>query len=72
MHARPPIELSLRRSGQEVVLEIRDRALLRPRRQRPDEADEHGRGLNIVEAVSDAWGSRPWPGGKIVWSSHSW
>ena len=72
IHARPPIALRLSVNGPEVVLEIQDRTLLRPRRRRPDDADEHGRGLNILEAVSSSWGIRSVPGGKAVWASFRW
>jgi hypothetical protein len=41
----------------------------RPPDKRPAGGDsETGRGLNIVEQLSDAWGSEPLPGGgKTVW-----
>ncbi|MGW0564402.1 ATP-binding protein [Streptomyces sp. NPDC003016] len=32
-----------------------------------DELDEGGRGLLLVEAVTDRWGTVPLPGGKTVW-----
>lgn len=67
VHARPPIDLRVRRIGPHVVLEVRDRAGLRPRRRRPDDSDEHGRGLNIVEALSESWGTRTSESGKTVW-----
>ncbi|MFI8104804.1 ATP-binding protein [Streptomyces sp. NPDC086023] len=43
-----------------------------PRPARPlvpyDEAvAEHGRGLRLVDAVTDRWGSEPGPTGKTVW-----
>ncbi|MBA2954814.1 SpoIIE family protein phosphatase [Nocardioides sp. MAH-18] len=67
VHARPPIDLRIRRTHHEVVLEVHDRALLRPRRRRPDDDDEHGRGLNIVEALTTDWGTRSSESGKTVW-----
>jgi len=67
VHARPPIDLRIRRANHEVVLEVQDRALLRPRRRRPDDDDEHGRGLNIVEVLADDWGTRSSESGKTVW-----
>ena len=67
IHARPPIDVALRLRGREVVLEVQDRALLRPRRRRPDDDDEHGRGLNIVEVLADSWGTRASESGKTVW-----
>lgn len=67
VHARPPIDLRIRRTHHEVVLEVHDRALLRPRRRRPDDDDEHGRGLNIVEVLTTDWGTRSSESGKTVW-----
>jgi anti-sigma regulatory factor (Ser/Thr protein kinase) len=29
--------------------------------------DEHGRGLLLVEAMAEEWGSYPVPDGKVVW-----
>ncbi|GAB6987093.1 SpoIIE family protein phosphatase [Nocardioides pyridinolyticus] len=67
VHARPPIDLHLRHSANEVVLEVQDRAVLRPRRRRPDDDDEHGRGLNIIEVLATDWGTRSSESGKTVW-----
>lgn len=67
VHARPPIDLRLRHTAHEVVLEVQDRAVLRPRRRRPDDDDEHGRGLNIVEVLATDWGTRSSESGKTVW-----
>lgn len=67
VHARPPIDLRLRHAAHEIVLEVQDRAVLRPRRRRPDDDDEHGRGLNIVEVLATDWGTRSSESGKTVW-----
>ncbi len=67
LHARPPIDLRLRATGDRLLLEVQDRDLLRPRRRRPHDDDEHGRGLNIVEAISEEWGTHRTPTGKTVW-----
>lgn len=40
--------------------------LRRPGRQ-PRASDENGRGLLLVEALADSWGSYPVAGGKVVW-----
>jgi anti-sigma regulatory factor (Ser/Thr protein kinase) len=69
VHARPPVDLRLRAFADRVVLEVQDQDLLRPRRRRPDDDDEHGRGLNIVEALSQEWGTRRTGAGKTVWCS---
>jgi len=73
VHGGSPVELRLERTGSRVVVEVRDDAagdLPRPRRPRDD--DEHGRGLHIVEALSDEWGIRGTDRGKCVWSARAW
>jgi PAS domain S-box-containing protein len=67
LHGRPPVELRLRLEGADVLIEVRDRAGYQPRKQRPDEYDEHGRGLQIVSALAARWGTRPTEHGKAVW-----
>jgi PAS domain S-box-containing protein len=69
VHGRPPIDLRLRRTGSELVVEIRDRAVYRPRRRRAKDDDESGRGLQIVSVLADRWGSRANSTGKSVWFS---
>ena len=71
LHGRPPVDLRLRRSGTEVVLEVQDRAALRPRRRLADEDDEHGRGMLIVSTLADAWGTRSIGTGKSVWCTRT-
>jgi signal transduction histidine kinase/serine phosphatase RsbU (regulator of sigma subunit)/anti-sigma regulatory factor (Ser/Thr protein kinase) len=68
-HARGPYELRLRHVAREVVVEVGDATALRPRRRRVDGEAESGRGLTIVEAVADRWGSRSTAGGKVVWAA---
>ena len=71
VHGRPPIDLRLRRTGTELVVEVRDRAVYRPRRRRARDDDESGRGLQIVSILADRWGSRSTGTGKSVWFSVS-
>ena len=67
LHGRPPVDLRLRIEGADVLIEVRDRATYQPRKLRPDETDEHGRGLQIVAALAARWGTRPTENGKAVW-----
>ncbi|GAB2865072.1 SpoIIE family protein phosphatase [Nocardioides pacificus] len=67
LHAASPVELRLRADDDEVLIEVLDNASYEPRKQRPDADDEHGRGLQIVAAVCDRWGTRPTDDGKVVW-----
>jgi DNA-binding response OmpR family regulator/anti-sigma regulatory factor (Ser/Thr protein kinase) len=67
VHGRGPIELRLRTTSDSVTLDVRDRADVMPRRRRPAQDDEHGRGLQLVSLLADRWGTRPLPVGKSVW-----
>jgi signal transduction histidine kinase/DNA-binding response OmpR family regulator/serine phosphatase RsbU (regulator of sigma subunit) len=67
VHGRPPVELRVRRSRAHLVLEVEDHASYLPRRMRPTEHDEHGRGLQLVALLADRWGTRPTHDGKVVW-----
>jgi anti-sigma regulatory factor (Ser/Thr protein kinase) len=75
-HGRPPVELRMRIEGADVQVEVRDRATYQPRKLRPDDDDEHGRGLQIVAALATRWGTRPTEHGKSVWcvlsADHDW
>jgi anti-sigma regulatory factor (Ser/Thr protein kinase) len=71
LHGRPPVDLRLRRSGTEVVLEVQDRAAVRPRRRLAHEDDEHGRGMLIVSTLADSWGTRSIGTGKSVWCTRT-
>lgn len=66
-HGLGPIELRLRRSERELTVEVTDRAPVAPNRRQADEDDESGRGLLLVEALTDQWGTRPTDDGKSVW-----
>jgi anti-sigma regulatory factor (Ser/Thr protein kinase) len=59
MHGRAPIDLRLRRTGSEIVFEVQDRAVYRPRRRRAADDDEHGRGLHIVSVLVAGCTSSP-------------
>jgi anti-sigma regulatory factor (Ser/Thr protein kinase) len=67
VHGRPPIELRLRQTSTHVVIEVHDCASFLPRKLRPTPDDEHGRGLQLVNLLSDRRGSRPTGHGKSVW-----
>ncbi|MFL6132071.1 MAG: SpoIIE family protein phosphatase [Nocardioidaceae bacterium] len=72
VHGRPPLDLRARIEGHDVFIEVRDEAIYQPRKLRPEDTDEHGRGLQIVAALSDRWGTRPTERGKAVWCVLSW
>ncbi|MGA8845443.1 MAG: SpoIIE family protein phosphatase [Nocardioides sp.] len=72
LYASPPLSLRVACADQSVLVEVVDRTSLRPRRQRPTDDDEHGRGLNIVAAVTSSWGTRRAGAGKAVWCTFTW
>ncbi|MEU6573618.1 ATP-binding protein [Streptomyces sp. NPDC046805] len=50
-------------------IEVRDLSRQTPTRKSPDADDPTGRGLLIVDALSDGWGVEPCVrGGKTVWT----
>ena len=65
-HAHTDFELAIHSRGQ-IRIEVRDTGNGRPRVLSPTPQERSGRGLRIVEALSDAWGIVPSPKGKTVW-----
>ena len=63
-----PIELSLRRTGTSLIIEVRDPNPDPPAVQLAGPLDEDGRGLVIVDVLSARWGhAADEHGGKVVW-----
>lgn len=67
LHGKAPVELRLRATATDLVLQALDGATSLPQRMRPTADDEHGRGLQIVALLAARWGTRPTPSGKSVW-----
>jgi len=65
-HARTDFELVID-SDPQVRVEVRDGGGGRPSRLAPSPQDPSGRGLGIVEALSESWGIAPERSGKTVW-----
>ena len=65
-HARSDFELAIHSEGQ-IRVEVRDTNRGRPVLRFPAPEDPSGRGLHIVEAMSDTWGIIPSRNGKTVW-----
>lgn len=61
--------LEVERSDASAVIRVQDKGGAGlPVVKRPTEQDTSGRGLEILEAISDRWGLRPAPGGGTeVW-----
>jgi anti-sigma regulatory factor (Ser/Thr protein kinase) len=66
-HANGPARLRLLRS-RTLICEVSDRSLTTPRIRHPRETDEGGRGLQLVAALSQRWGTRYTPEGKCIWT----
>jgi serine phosphatase RsbU (regulator of sigma subunit)/PAS domain-containing protein len=69
-HARGPYRLRLLRS-QSLVCEVFDGSLTTPRPRRASWTDEGGRGLQLVAALCDRWGTRNVSTGKVIWTEQS-
>lgn len=72
-HARPlpsgQIQVTWICKGDEVEVAVSDGgAMTEPRRSRPTLSSLGGRGLGIVEALSECWGVRHEDGGTTVWA----
>jgi len=69
VHGAPPVTMRLCRTSTQLIVEVVDGGVLLPRRRRPGQDNEHGRGLQVVASLSQQWGARPLEAGKCVWCS---
>jgi PAS domain S-box-containing protein len=69
LHGQPPFHLDVTKHGDVLLVTVTDTAPAGPRRLRATPDDEHGRGLQLVDALSSSWGTRPTPNGKTVWAT---
>lgn len=71
LHARTDLVVAVSAGPGEVRVEVADGSAVSPRRRRPTPAGTTGRGLRLVEVLSDRWGvdadDRVAPGGKVSW-----
>jgi hypothetical protein len=70
LHARTPLELTVRLSGADLYLAVRDgdpRLLASPGAGVAEDSG-YGRGLLIVDGMADGWGCAPTGEGKVVWA----
>lgn len=67
LHSRSPIEVSVVLSEEALRVEVCDESPLLPVRRTYSEESTTGRGLLLIEALSDRWGTESRPGGKVVW-----
>ena len=70
LHSLPTVQLWLSTDNEHMLVEVWDPDERMPVCQHPDPDAEHGRGLFLVEALSEDWGTYRPAGspGKIVWA----
>jgi anti-sigma regulatory factor (Ser/Thr protein kinase) len=69
-HAQTPFTLTLSRTHGSVVIDIQDGSNSVPVKSTPDAMETSGRGLILVESLSQDWGSNTSSQGlKSVWAS---
>ena len=66
-HGRPPYTLVVSVSDTEVEVGVEDAEDAVPTRRGEDQLAEGGRGLVLVDALAEAWGTRPRRPGKTTW-----
>ncbi|MYS95083.1 MULTISPECIES: SpoIIE family protein phosphatase [Streptomyces] len=69
-HATGPIRLRLIRE-RALVCEVFDSGATAPHLRHPRTTDEGGRGLLLVSQLTQRWGTRFVPDGKIIWAEQS-
>jgi anti-sigma regulatory factor (Ser/Thr protein kinase) len=71
VHAQTAVELELLQEigDKRVRIVVTDEGGGRPNPRAPSNLEAHGRGLQIVEALSDQWGIEYLPNSKSVWFS---
>jgi anti-sigma regulatory factor (Ser/Thr protein kinase) len=68
-HARSDFELAIHRSRRVIRVEVSDHGQGRPVLRSLTPREQSGRGLQIVQKLSEDWGISPSPNGKLVWFS---
>ncbi|UZJ33754.1 ATP-binding protein [Streptomyces endophytica] len=68
-HAGPgAVTVTARCDGNAIRVEVSDSTRDLPRPRSPSQDDEHGRGLSIVAALADRYGTEPTASGKRCWA----
>ncbi len=66
-HVGAPMELRVSRQQASLRIEVVDPSTKPPVIRHPDPADDHGRGMLLVDSLASAWGVMVRPDGKTVW-----
>ncbi len=76
LHAGTVITVAVRREGTGVRVEVGDGSGVQPVQRRRSATATTGRGVQLLESVSDGWGSTAVGVGKLVWfrvvSAQTW
>ncbi|NUS12873.1 MAG: SpoIIE family protein phosphatase [Streptomyces sp.] len=67
-HGSRPVRLRLIKDDSSLFCEVSDGSSTAPHLRRARVLDEGGRGLMLVARLTDRWGTRQTPGGKIIWT----
>lgn len=67
-YAHTPVTVWMARRPDRIVLSVEDASPEPATVRAPSELDEGGRGLQLVDALSDDWGEREVDNGKMVWA----
>src|SRR3954453_6318382 len=71
LHGGPPIVLAIECDGEGLTVRVRDGATDLPVPRKASDDDEGGRGLSLVDLLTDTWGVEPvaddYGSGKQVW-----
>ncbi|MDT0305532.1 SpoIIE family protein phosphatase [Streptomyces sp. DSM 44917] len=69
-HASGPVHLRMLRS-RTLICEVADASLTTPHIRHPSAMEESGRGLQLVAAMAERWGTRYTGDGKVIWTEQS-
>jgi anti-sigma regulatory factor (Ser/Thr protein kinase) len=69
-HGRAPISVRLLRD-RALICEVTDASTTSPHLRYAASTDEGGRGLFLVAQLSERWGTRYTPDGKVIWAEQS-
>jgi len=68
VHGAPPVTLRLTcEAGPVLRVEVSDASPQRPRLRHPGAEETNGRGMELVDLLSQDWGVSPRGGGKVIW-----
>jgi anti-anti-sigma factor len=67
LHAGTASQLRVRTNRTRILVEVTDRNPAMPLRRQHDLQAPTGRGLLLLDALTETWGTKPIEGGKIVW-----